>query len=212
MFTALKPSKSHTRAGLIVASLTMLSACVTVPQQYSSSRLALEKGTFSGFKYTYDGSEPEGVYNFWGTYSGSFTDRLSEQPSALEEARRALPYQYASLGLTAAFTIYAVSELVKGSDTGSGSFSDINEAEGHLTNVIGAALGIVITGIVLGIPARNHLYNSVGMFNGGLAQPSDRVHRGMAPKLLPILPSTVRLNASTRQVDIGWRLRLDPRR
>ena len=200
---AMRQFRSPASLSLLLVALTMLSACASVPAEYQSSRLALERGFFSGYKYTFDGSEPEGVYNFWGLYNGAFLDLLSQQPAALEEAESATPLLFAKAGITTVLSIYAIFEATAAT-RGSTSIYDSNDSDAHLTNAIGALIGSVVAGAVLGIPIQNRLYNSVGMFNAGLAPPpADRSNRG----LLSVMPNTLRLNPATRQIDLGWKLR-----
>ncbi len=197
------------RLGVLTAAVTLLSSCASVPAEYRSSRLALQKTTFSGFKYTFDGSDPDRVRGLWlGMYNPSFLDLLSQEPAALAEAKKAEPFVYAGLAITAISTIYAISELAAAASSDNETFAQLNESEEHLTRSMGAVIGGLIFNAILGIPVRNHLLNSVGLFNAGLDGDDSEMSAGIpSNKIRYVVPNSVRANPLTRRFDMGWKLR-----
>jgi len=187
---------------LSIAVAAVSSACASVPAELQDSRLALQRGTLSGAKYSLDGSEPEGVYSFLGMYQQPYLELLSEQPDALAVAESAKPYQYASLAVLAVGGIYGISELIAAANSDSDSFAGIDEADSHLTNVLVAMVGMVAANAVLQIPIRNRLYDSARMYNEGL----DATDRGpsLLEGLFGSLPNSIGWNPVTRGVDVGW--------
>lgn len=202
---------------VLISAATVLSGCVTasfksIPEELKSSRLALhERRVFStGVKYTLEGREQEPVHTLLGTYTGSFRDLLSQQPEALAEAERAVPYQYASLGIFVLGNAYAISQFVAAVNKTSEAqtAAQIDEGSGQAERAFGAAIATALFSLILRTPARSHLYDSVVMFNAGLdSSGPDRMERSVTSPMLSVLPSAVRLNPLTRQIDVGWTLR-----
>jgi len=205
VITPTKTPRTWYRVGILVVILTVSYACAGVPAEYQESRLALQHGGLSGYKYTFDGSEPAGVYNFFGLYQPSFVELMSQQPDALAVSRRAQPLMYASLGVTLLSTAYGVSEFVAFAGVEGDDLAATDEKSEHLTRAVAAVTGGVILGAILRIPVKNRLYEAVGMFNEGLESPDDDAQA--SNQAAEFLPNSLRVDPTSGRVDLGWHLR-----
>lgn len=192
------------RLGTLGICLTTLPACASIPMEHQDSRLALQRGGLSGFKYTMDDSEPEGVYNFWGNYNPEFTGLLSSDPIALAEAKKAEGFMYASLGVTLVSAAYSFRELYRAATIDNSTLGGLTAQDQHLQRAVGGMLGGVILSSVLRIPTRDHLYNAVGAYNAGLD--SDEDGDGEGPSAMTWHPNALSVDPMTGRVGIGWRI------
>jgi hypothetical protein len=188
-----------------------------VPEELESSRLALQERRFlsTGVKYTLDDAERESVHTLLGTYDRSFREVLSQQPEALAEAERAVPYQYASLGVLVLGTAYAVSQMVDaaGNSSEAQTFGELDEASGQVERAFFAAVGAALFSALLNTPARTHLYDAVTMFNGGLdSSESPPEERGLAQRVFSGARPSARLSPALWRLDLGVTLRTGRRR
>ncbi len=190
---------------LLVGLFATLSGCAGIPAKYQSSqKLALRKGFLGPYKYTYENGTPAKVYGMV-SYSASFKKVLSQQPAALAEAERAVPYHYATLALAAGLGLYSIVTFV---DVISQSDQDPFGAAAKLNSVAGVMLAGSVFGAVLGYPSRSHLLRAVDHFNGNPTPPDlGSSEPRFEWNLASVLPSTVQLDPVGQRVGIGWVLR-----
>jgi hypothetical protein len=206
-------TRSELRAWLlIITTAGALSACAGVPAQYRTSRLAIQKSGLATLKYSMDGSKPEKVHGFV-TYRSSFLELLSQQPSALAEAKRAVPYHYAAAGVALASTAYALTELVAAVGGSDGeTLGELDEASAHAERGAFAGLGGIVGMLILSKLAQSHMYGSVGMFNEGLkASNGGADDSKLGLNALSVLPNTFRLDPKG-SIGIGWTVHVGGRR
>lgn len=119
-----KASNRLPRYGMLVGAVAALSECASVPQDLEDSRLALYRGALSGAKYSMDGSEPQGVCTFLGTYDDEYLELLASQPDALAVANQARPFQSGTVAVTVGFGIYGIVEITAALSSDTDSFAD----------------------------------------------------------------------------------------
>lgn len=190
---------------LALGAVALVAGCASVPEQYRTSRLALERGGLGSVRFTFDGSQPEKVIGLF-TYNSSFLDVLAQQPLALAEARRAVPYHYASAGIFVVGTLYTLSEFLAyvSASSDAGTLGELGEASARGDRVLAAIAATTLLGILPSIPANRHMYASVGLFNAGLTDPAGNGTGPEAWSPLSIVPNRLALDPAARRLSLGW--------
>ena len=164
--------------------------CVSAPAEFrNSSPIALQRGVFSGYKYTYQGGEAEKLLGFI-SYSSSFRELMSQQPAALAEAKRAVPFQYLTGVALAGFTYSSLRY----------SSSDADAFGTEFQMMVGS---VALFGVFSNL-ANKHALNSVRIFNAGVGD-SGEAASWMRP-VFATLPNTLRFDPVRGNYGIGWRL------
>ena len=116
-----------------------------------------------------------------------------------------MPFHYAALGVFTVGTIYSFSELLKAFDEASAdnpSLRELDDASDRSMRALGVMLGAVVGAFVLQIPASSHTYESIRMFNRGIAAPDS----ANAIPLTALLPHTLHVDRGGA-VHVGWTIR-----
>lgn len=199
---------------LLVLGLSMsLSGCLGVPSQYRASEpLALQKSTFGPYKYTYEGDEAKKVMGMV-TYSASFKDVLAQQPDAMQEAQRAVPFQYIGGVSGIAFGVYAIVTTVRDINrtTNASSFEELNQSSTVSGTDIAIILGLGGLTIVSSLVARSHLLRAVDLFNDG-TNGGDEADSPLWAHVRAAFPNTLQVNPARGEYGIGWSLHLSEAR
>jgi len=157
-------------SGLVVAVVSAFLLLALTPDraaaQGGAPQIKLKTGFLKPLKFTYEDREPENIYGSLGlSLRPGFEDVMGMHPPALEEVRRALPWNgvafVGSCGLLAA-SLYIFIDAVKDArDVSSGQMVDDSF---DIAPVIGvaAAGAVMLTGA---LTARSHLNSGVRMFN-----------------------------------------------
>jgi hypothetical protein len=189
--------------GLIVVT----AGCAGVPAEYrNASPLALQKSFFGGYKYTYRGGEAAKAIGMV-TYTASFRELLSQQPDALAEAERGVPWHYVNLASTAGFAIYSIVTLVNAvnDQSNASSIAELNEASDISGTDIAVMVGLSAVSVASGLAARSHLLTAARLFNNGAN--STGAADSPRSRLLSALPTTLRIDPIRGDYGVGRKLR-----
>jgi hypothetical protein len=188
----------------LLAVVVLITACVRIPAQYRTSRLAVQKSGVATLNYTLDGSERRKIFNAWGSYNRDFTDLLGGQPAALEEARRGIPYNTAAWVVMGVGSFYSIGQLVAAMSEDHETLGGLSRTSARTERALGVMLGTVLTAAILGGRKTHHMYSAVGIFNAGLGE----TEGGLEPRLNTawLMPQHLGFDPVDRRIWLGWRL------
>lgn len=131
---------------------------------------------------------------------------LAEQPAALEEAQKAVPYHYATLAIVIPSTVYSIMLFADVlSQANSNSLAGINEASNTSDRLVAVTLLSSVAAGLLSIAARNHMFKSEGLFNEALAAPDSSGDRARwTAHAARILPDRFSADPVRGRYGIGW--------
>lgn len=132
----------------------------------AKGKIRLKSKFLGAQKFIFNEQTPQKVYGFWGfNFKPEFEEILSQHPSALQEAKKAYPFNVLSfvgfLGLAAISAKSLINSINDSQEISNGRMVDDRSYTTDLA-ILGVAGAVII---VSGTLSKNHLQNGVRIFN-----------------------------------------------
>jgi hypothetical protein len=200
------PRIRSTAGVLVLAAVSLGWGCASVPAQYrNSSPIALQSGLFRGYTYTHENSAPARVLGTV-SYSSSFRELLAQEPEALAEAQRAVPFHYLAGASTLGVAVYSLVSIVNqfNRQANASTPAELTRAGEISTTDIAVTLGLGAVSVVAGRSARSYLLNAVEIFNAR-SEENASDGAGAARETPGPLPTLLEIDPFGRRLLLGWR-------